>query len=173
MNIVEQLNGAADKVRHNVHTYRRSAAERARRGVSRAAKAMAAARTPVDTLAGAAQRLNDLTHDAVAKLVRQNAGSIEVLISGGAARLSELARTEDFRAFIREQAALNPAVRARVSRDLEQLWALATRTGRELGALATDTYAELLYGVPTRKATGNRKTTRRSTKRKVRTRKAH
>ena len=86
MNIVEQLNGAADKVRHNVHTYRRSAAERARKRVSQAAKAMAAARTPVDTLAGAAQRLNDLTHDAVAKLVRQNAGSIEDLITGSAAR---------------------------------------------------------------------------------------
>ena len=56
MNIVEQLNGAAEKVRHNVHTYRRSAAERARRGVSQAAKGMAAARTRVDTLAGAAQR---------------------------------------------------------------------------------------------------------------------
>ena len=134
---------------------------------------MAAARTRVDTLAGAAQRLNDLTHDAVAKLMRQNADSIELLIAGSAARLSELARTEDFRGFIREQAALNPAVRSRVSRDLEQLWALATRTGRELGTMATDTYAELLYGVPARKATGNRKTTRRSTKRKVRARKAH
>ena len=173
MNIAEQLNGAADKVRHNVHTYRRSAAERARKRVSQAAKAMAAARTPVDTLAGAAQRLNDLTHDAVAKLVRQNAGSIEDLITGSAARLSELARTEDFRAFVRRQAELNPAVRARLSRDLGQLWALATHTGRELGTLATDTYAELLYGVPTRKATGNRKSTRRSTKRKVRARKAH
>jgi hypothetical protein len=173
MSIVEQLNGAADKVRYNVHSYRRSAAERARRGVSRAARAMAAARTPVNTLVGAAQRLNDLTHDAVAQLMRQNAGSMEGLITGSAVRLTELARTEDFRSFIREQAALNPAVRARVSRDLEQLWALATRTGRELGTLATDTYVELVHGVPTRKPTGNRKPARRPIKRKVRTRKAH
>jgi hypothetical protein len=172
MSIVEQLNGTADKVRYNVHSYRRSAAERARRGVSRAARAMAAARTPVNTLVGAAQRLNDLTHDAVAQLMRQNAASMEGLITGSAVRLNELAKTEDFRSFIREQAALNPAVRARVRRDLEQFWDLATRTGRELGTLATDTYAELVHGVPTRKPTGNRKPTRRSIKTK-RARKAH
>ena len=173
MNIVEQLNGAADRVRQNVHSYRRSAAEQARKGASEAAKAVEAARMPVDTLLGAAQRLNDLTHDAVAQLVRQNADSIEGLIAGSAARLNELAEAENFRSFIRQQAALNPAVRARVSHDLEQLWTLAARTGRELGSLASDTYAELVYGVPTRKATGNRKPTRRSTRRKVRARKAH
>jgi Phasin protein len=174
MNIVEQLSGAAAKVRQNVHTYRQTAADRARQGVSQAAKAIAGARTPIDALVSAAQRLNDLTHDAVAQLMRQNAGTIDGLIDGSVERLNQLAQAQDLKSFIRKQAARNPALRARVSRDLEALWSLGAQTGREVGTLASETYAELLYGVPTRsRPAGNRKPTRRSTRKKVRARKAH
>jgi phasin family protein len=174
MNIVEQLNGAASKVRQNVHAYRQSAVEKARKGVNQAAQAVAATRTPVDTLVTATQRLNDLTHGAFAQLVRQNGATLDGLISGGVARLKDLAQAEDLKSFIRKQAELNPAIRERVSRDFEQFWSIAAQTGRDLGTLASETYAELLYGVPTRaKPAGHRKATRRSTKKKLRTRKAH
>jgi hypothetical protein len=174
MNIVEQFSGAADKVRQNVHTYRETAAHKARGGVNQAAKAIAGARKPVEKLVSAAQRLNDLTHDAVAKLMRQNAGTIDGLIDGSAERLQQLAQADDLRSFIRQQAALNPALRARIRRELEALWSLAAKTGREVGTLASETYAEVLHGVTTgSRPAGNRKRTRRSTKRHVRARKSH
>lgn len=174
MNLVEQLSGAAGKVRQNVQSYRQAAADKARTGVSQAAKVMAATRTPVDTLVSATQRLNDLTHDAFGQLLRQNGATLDGLINGGVGRLKDLAQAEDLKSFMRQQVALNAAVRARVSRDVEQLWALASRTGRDIGELASETYAELVYGVPTRvKAAGNRKRKPRSTKRNVRARKAH
>lgn len=174
MNIVEQFNGAADKVRQNVHSYRQTAAHKAREGVTQAANAIAGAHRPVETLVSAAQRLNDLTHDAVAQLMRQNAGTIDGLIDGSVDRLRQLAQADDLKSFIRQQAALNPALRARVSRELAALWSLAAKTGLEVGTLASETYAELQYGVTTRsRPAGNRKRTRRSTKRHVRARKAH
>jgi hypothetical protein len=174
MNIVEQFVGAAGKVRQNVHAYRQTAADKARKGVSQTARVIAGARTPVDTLVSAAQRLNDLTHEALAQLMRQNAGSIDGLIGGSVERLDQLAKAQDLKSFIRKQAMLNPALRARVGRDVEALWSLAAQTGREVGTLASETYAELLYGVPTRsKPARNRKATRRSTRKNVRARKAH
>ena len=173
MNIVEQLSGAAGKVRQNVHSYRQTAVETARHRVSQAAQVVAAARTPVDTLVSASQRLNDLTHDALSQLLRQNGATLDGLINVGVKRLKDLAQAEDLKSFIRSQTALNPAARERVSRDIEQLWSLATRTGRELGTLASETYAELIYGVPTRsKPASRRKVAPRSTKKTARSKKA-
>ena len=146
---------------------------KARAGVSQAAKAIAGAHRPVHTLVRGAERLNDLTHQAVAQLMRQNAGAIDGLIDGSVERLQQLAQADDLKSFIRKQAALRPAVRARINRELGALWSLAAKTGREMGTVASETYAELLYGVPTTRPAGNRKRTRRSTKKNVRARKAH
>lgn len=174
MNIAEQLNGVAGKVRQNVHAYRQTALETARNRVHMAAKAMAAARTPVDTLVSATQRLNDVTHDAFAQLLRQNGAALDTLIGVGAERLKGLAQAEDFKSFIRKQAALNPATRARLTLELEQLWSLVNRTGREFGMLASETYAELIHGVSTRaKPAARRKTARRSARKTTRTKRAH
>jgi phasin family protein len=174
MSIIDQFSGAADTVRQNVHAYRHSAVEKARRRVQQAAKAMAAARNPLGTLVNATGRFNDLSHETVAQLVRQNGATLESLIDGGIERLKDLAQAEDLKSFIRKQVELTPAVRDRVASDLGQLWSIARHTGRELGTLASDTYAELVYGVPTRAAPArNRKPTRRATKKAVRTRKAH
>ncbi len=174
MNIAEQLNGVAGKVRQNVHAYRRTAVDKARNRVHQAAKAVAAARTPVDTLVTASQRFNDLTHDAFAQLLRQNGAAVDTLIGVGAERLKGLAQAEDLKSFIRKQAALNPATRERVTRELEQLWSLLNRTGREFRMLASETYAELIYGVATRaKPAARRKTARRSARKTARARRAH
>lgn len=173
MNIVEQFNGAAGRVRETVREYRHNTAEKARKRVDQAAQVVAAARTPIDTLVTAGQRFNDLTHDALGKILSQNAVAIDGLITGGVERLQLLARTDDLRSFIREQAGLNPAARARVSRDLRQFWSIAAGAGRDIGTLASDTYAELIHGVATRARPPARKTVRRSAKKTPRAKRAH
>jgi phasin family protein len=173
MSIVEQFNGAAGRVRETVREYRHQAAEQARKRAEVAARVVGAARTPVDTLVTAGQRLNDLTHEAFGKFLSQNAVTIDGLITGGVERLQLLARTEDLRSFVRKQAALNPAARERVSRDLRQLWSIAARTGRDIGTLASDTYAELIHGVTTRPKPAARKAARRPVKKTKRAKSAH
>ncbi len=174
MNIVEQFSGAAAQVGRRVRNYRESAVERARKRVSRAAEVMAAARAPVDTLVSATQRLNDLSHDTFSKLLSQNASAIDGLIHGGVERLKLLAQADDLRSFLRTQAGLSPAARERLSRDLRQLWSIATVAGREFGTLASETYAELLYGVsPRSQPVTRRKARRRSAKKTVRAKRAH
>jgi phasin family protein len=173
MSIVEQLNGAAGRVRETVRDYRHQAAEEARKRADLAAQIVDAARTPVDTLVSAGQRLNDLTHEAFGKLLSQNAVAIDGLITGGVERLQLFAKTEDLKSFVRRQAALNPATRERVSKDLRQMWAIAARAGRDMGALASETYAELIHGVKTRARPVIRKTVRRATKKTQRARRAH
>lgn len=174
MNIVEQFSGAAGKVRQQVREYGENAVEKARRRVSQAAEVVAGARTPVDTLVGATQRLNDLTHDSFARLLSQNASTIEGLISGGAERLKRLAEADDLKSFIRKQAELNPAARERISRDLQQLWSIAARTGRDIGTLASETYAELIHGVQTRaKPAARRKPARKPGAKRTRAKKSN
>jgi hypothetical protein len=174
MNIVEGFGETAGKVRAGVHGYRQAAVETARKRVSRAAGALQAARGPVNTLLSATQRLSDLTHGAVVHLLKQNAASLDGAIRAGAQRLEDLAQAKDLTSFLREQAALNPAVRERLSLELDQLKALARRTGRDVGALASETYAELIHGVSSRaKPAVRRKSTRRTVKKTTRARRAH
>lgn len=174
MNIVEQLSGAAGKFQEQVRGYRENAVEQVRTRAKQAAEVVAASRAPVEKLVQATQRLNDLTHDSVAKLLSQQATTIDGLIGDGVERLKRLAQAEDLKAFVRKQAELNPAVRKRVARDFQELWSIAARTGRDIGALASDTYAELIHGVRTRaKPAAHRKSTRKPARKAARAKKAN
>lgn len=173
MNIVEQLSGAAGKFQEQVRGYRENAVEQVRTRVKQAAEVVAASRTPVGTLAQATQRLNDLAHDSVAKLLSQQASTIDGLIGDGVERLKRLAQAEDLKSFVRKQVELNPVVRQRVVRDFQELWSIAARTGRDIGTLASDTYAELIYGVKTSpKRAAAHKTTRKTARKTARAKKA-
>ena len=131
MNIIEQLSGAA------------------RQGVKQAAEVISATRTPVKTLAQAGQRLNALTHDYVEQLLAEQARVVEGLIDRGVDRLQRLARADSARSLVREQSELGSDGRKLLARDAGKLWKIVASTGREIGALASDTYAELIHGTPT------------------------
>jgi phasin family protein len=149
MNIVEQLSGVAGKFQSQIDGYRAQAVEKARQRVKQAADVVSAARTPVKTLAQAGQRLNALTHDYVEQLLVGQSRAIEGLIDQSVERLQRLAQADSAKSLVRLQTELGAAGRKRLSRDAGNLWKIVADTGRDIGALASDTYAELVYGVRT------------------------
>jgi hypothetical protein len=165
MSFVEQLTGVAGQVQSQVDGYRAKAVEKARRRVRQAADAVSASRIPVKTLVHAGQRLNTLAHDYVGRMLVEQSRAVEGLIGDGVERLKRVAQADSTRSLIRLQRELGPASRERVARDAARMWQIIAHTGREIRALATDTYAELAYGVQTRATTP---TTRRKAAAKTR-----
>lgn len=146
MNIVEQLSGVAGRFQSQIDGYRAQALEQARQRVKQAAEVVSATRTPVKTLVQAGQRLNSLTHDYVEHLLVAQARTVEGLIDQGVERLQRLAQADNAKSLVRQQTELGSAGRKRLARDAGNLWKIVSDTGREIGALASDTYAELVYG---------------------------
>jgi phasin family protein len=163
MEIREQLSRARQKAQARVENYRHTVVETARRTAQRAAQRALDAKTPIRIVAQASRRVNDLSHEYFSKLVTQQFRSLENVIEDGTERLSRAAEAQDFRALIAGQAKLYPASRERLGRDLRATWELAAESGRELGSIVSETYAQLIHGVktsPVHKAPRRRKSTR-------------
>jgi Phasin protein len=166
MEIREQLIRARQRAEARVEDYRHVVLEAARRTAQQAADGVVAVRAPMQIVAEAGRRVNDASHRYVAQLVKQQLHNLEGVIEDGAERLSLAAKAKDFRGLIAEQAKRYPASRARLGQDLKATWALTADTGRELGSIASQTYAQLVHGVrikPKAKARRRRKSVRRST----------
>ncbi len=171
MTIIETLNRAGQGVQARVAGYADSAVEKVRGSARKAADRVAAARSPVKTLAEATQRLNDLSHRSVEQLVRQQVQTLEGVITDGAKRLERAAKAEGLKALVADQAELMSASRDRLKRDLKATWAIAASTGREIGEVAVETYAQLVHGAKTIRKPAARRAPSRSRKAK-RTRRA-
>ena len=153
MEIREQLSEARQKAQARVENYRHALVAKARQTAEQAANGVSAARGPLRAFAVAGRRLNDISHKSFGELVKQQVHTLEGVIEDGSERLSRAAQAKDLRTLIAEQRKLYPASRTRLGRDLKVTWELAASTGREIRAVASETYAELIHGVePVRKA---------------------
>jgi len=161
MEIREQLLRAGQKAQARVEDYRDAFIGAARRGALQAADGVTAVRSPARIVAEAGRRMNDVSHRYFARFVKQQLHSLEGVLVDGADRLSRAAEAKDFRTLLAEQAKLYPASRERLGRDLKATWILTADTGRELGSIASDTYAQLVHGASTKP-----KATRKSARRK-------
>jgi phasin family protein len=158
MEIREQVSEARQKAQARIESYRQALTATARRAAEQAANGVCAAREPIRVMADAGRRLNDISHRYLGELVKQQLQTLEGVIEDGSERLNRAARARDLRTLIAEQKKLYPASRERLGRDLKLTWALAASTGREVGALASEAYAELVHGVrPARKAPRRKK----------------
>ena len=163
MEIREQLMRARQRAEARVVDYRHAVAEAARRTAQQAADGVVAARTPMRIVADAGRRVNDASHRYLTQFVKQQLHNLEGVIEDGAERLSRAAQAKDFRGLIAEQAKLYPASRARLRQDLKATWTLTADTSRELGSIASQTYAQLVHGARIGpKAPRRRKSARRS-----------
>jgi Phasin protein len=161
MEIREQLMRARQRAEARVEDYRQAVLEAARRAAQQAADGVVAARAPIRIVADAGRRVNDASHRYLAQFVKQQLHNLEGVMEDGAERLSRAAHAKDFSGLIAEQAKLYPASRARLGRDLKATWTLTTDTGRELGSIASETYAQLIHGARTTRTTTSRKAPRR------------
>jgi phasin family protein len=153
MEIREQLSEARQKAQARVESYRHALVAKARQTAEQAANGVSAARAPLRVFAVAGRRLNEISHKYFGELVKQQVHTLEGVIEDGSERLSRAAQAKDLRTLIAEQRKLYPASRTRLGRDLKVTWELAASTGREIRAVASETYAELIHGVePVRKA---------------------
>lgn len=158
MNIIEQISRTGRQLQARFDGYRDSAVANARRTIAMTASSASAAKTPVRTLANAAERVNDLSHRYFGQLVEMQAKNLEVAIEAGADRLKRLTQVENLRGLIADQVRLNPASRARIKRDVKDTWTLTANTGREFGSIAVETYAQLIRGAkPIQKPARTRK----------------
>jgi len=146
MEIREQLIRARQKAQARVGDYREAFIGAARKGAQQAADGVTAVRTPARIVAEAGRRMNDVSHRYFAQFVKQQLHNLEGVLEDGADRLSRAAEAKDFPGLVAEQAKLYPASRERLGRDLRATWTLTAATGRELGSIASETYAQLVHG---------------------------
>jgi hypothetical protein len=147
MEIRDQLIRVGQKAQARVGDYRDAFIGVARRGALQAADGVTAVRTPARIVAEAGRRMNDVSHRYVARFVKQQLHNLEGVLVDGEDRLSRAAEAKDLRTLVAEQAKLYPASRERLGRDLKATWTLTADTGRELGSIASETYAQLVHGV--------------------------
>jgi len=167
MEIREQLSEARQSAQARVESYRHAFLTKARQTAEQAASGVSAVRGPMRVFAGAGRRLNDISHKYFGQLVKQQLHTLEGVLEDGSERLSRAAQAKDLRTLIADQRKLYPASRSRLGHDLRVTWELAASTGREIRAVASETYAELVRGVePVRKAP--RRSKRRPSARRAR-----
>lgn len=172
MTIVDQIQTAREQLQTRARDFSEAAVAAARGSALGAAERVATAKQPIRTLAVAGQRLSSLSNRYFEQLFGQQAHTLEGVIEAGAERLKRAAKARNLREFIDGQRTLGAAGRERLAQDFKAAWKIATDTGNGLRELATDTYAELIHGVQTRRSPAAR-TTRKSTARKsTRARKA-
>ncbi len=170
MTIVNQIQAAREQLQARARNYRHAAVSAARGSVLGAAERVATAKQPVRTLAAAGQKLSNVSNRYFEQLLGQQAHTLEGVIEAGVERLKRAAKAENLGEFIAQQRDLGTASRERLSQDLKATWKIATDTGNELRELASETYAELIHGVKTRRAPAAR--AKRTTRKTTRARKA-
>ncbi len=108
-------------------------------GVSRAAaqgtaQLMVKVKKPLRDAADTGVRLNRISHKSVEKLVRVQAKAIERSVDAGAARLELAARAPSLQALVKEQVALLPETRKRLSGNFKEAWQVLVDAGNEINA---------------------------------------
>lgn len=141
-----------------------NATDRTRNATVKLADVVARTNRPVDIAMETSLRLNKITHNSVARLVKQQARMIEGTVDATAKRLHVAADATNLRDLVNDQVAMLPATRDRLANDARKAVAVFTETREELAELIRDVMAQAREGrteiektVRTAKKTATRK----------------
>jgi phasin family protein len=148
MNMTERLFEATADVREQANAYAERAVEVAREGVVRAAKQVEMVESPIDVVAKAGLKLNDLSHSYFERMLEQNIDTVKGAMNDGVRRLRLVAKADTLADLYKDQAKYNAVTTDRVVRDAKATWEIVATAGREVSELALNTYALLMRDVP-------------------------
>jgi hypothetical protein len=140
MNKIEQL---AD----NLKAESRQLADRAIAGLRTAgletAGLIARTKGPVNAIADAGLKLNNLSHDSIEKLLKHQASALEDIIDGSAHRLEKAARARTVRTLLEGQISTLPKTRDHAVKNAKKTAALVRDTGDAFTVLVKDVVVDI------------------------------
>jgi phasin family protein len=160
MNISERILEATAEVRGQANAYAERAVEAARESVVRAAEQVEKVESPLELVAKAGLKLNDLSHQYVGALFEQNVDTLKGAVNDGVRRLHLVAKASDVRELYTSQAEYNAVTSDRIARDAKATWNIVAKAGREVSELALTTYAQLMRDTPRKPRAAAKKTKR-------------
>jgi hypothetical protein len=140
MNKIEQL-------AENLKAESRQLADRAIAGLRTAgletAGLITRTKAPVHTIADVGLRLNNLSHDSIEKLLKQQVSALEDIIDGSARRLEKAARARSVRTLLEGQISTLPKTRDHAVKNAKKTVALVRDTGDAFSDLVKDVVVDI------------------------------
>jgi hypothetical protein len=138
--LIQRTRGFASQAR----SYADTTAEAARESAVRLATMIEGLEAPVRTLSTAGTGATAVSQRFVADLLAVQAETVEAALEDGAARLRMAASAPGFRSIVKKQVEELPASGKRIKSNLRKAADATARAGRDLRALATSTYGDLI-----------------------------
>ena len=168
-------NNPIERVAEQYREAGRLALERVRDALDNSANWVESGKSPVKALTDKTLKLNRITHNSAARLVRVQAKFVEGTVLATAQRLQAAARADSVRHLISGQIELMPATRDRIVTDARKTIDVLSDTRDDLTTLVRETLDELRSDSTVAEATETvekaastvRKTARKTTTRKT------
>ncbi|MDH3645309.1 MAG: phasin family protein [Gammaproteobacteria bacterium] len=116
---------------------------RVRQGLDNGASWVSDRKGPLDVATEKTLKLNGISHESTARMVRQQARFIESSVEGAALRLKTAAKSDSFRDLIDGQIKLLPETRDRIVDDIRKTVEILSDTREDLGQLFRETLTDL------------------------------
>jgi hypothetical protein len=179
--VQEFVAGQAAVLADRARNVRRNLLSSARDAVRISADSIRSLKSPMRTFARSGIHLTSVSHTFSQNLIELQTDIFSAAITDAARRLERASRAASLAELVRDQIELVPATRARIDSDTQRVAQILRAAGREVRAVATQTYQEIRSpersAAPaakrkTRKSTERKSTARKSTARKSTARKS-
>lgn len=117
--------------------------QRVRQGLDTGAEWVADRKEPIEVVTEKTLKLNGISHESAARLVRQQALFVEGTVDGAARRLKTAAEADSLRNLIDGQIRLMPETRDRIVDDVRKTFAILSDTREDLAQLIRETLSDL------------------------------
>ncbi len=117
--------------------------QRVRQGLDTGAEWVAHRKRPLDVVTEKTLKLNGISHESAARMVRQQAEFFEGSVDAAARRLKTAAEADSLRSLIDGQIKLFPETRDRIVDDVRKTFEILSDTREDLGQLIRETLSDL------------------------------
>jgi phasin family protein len=130
----------AQAMAEQARTLRKAPVAAARGAASRSAATVKSLKSPVHAVARSGVRLTAVSQGALQNLIELQEQIVTSALDEAAARLEGAARTENVMDLLRDQAEVLRSTRERILADMSRAVGIVAEAGRDVRAIATETY---------------------------------
>ena len=156
--VQEFVTGRAAALAGRVKKVRLPSLTSARDAVRNSADSVRSLKTPVNAVARSGIRLTSVSQAFSQNLIELQTDMVSAAISDAALRLERASRAGNLVELFRDQIELLPATRTRLGTDAQRVAEIFREAGREVRAVATQTYEKIVDSAAAPAATAKRKT---------------
>ena len=117
--------------------------QRVRQGLDTGAEWVAERKRPLDVVTEKTLKLNGISHESAARMVRQQAEFFEGTVDAAARRLKTASEADSIRSLIDGQIKMFPETRDRIVDDVRKTFEILSDTREDLGQLIRETLSDL------------------------------